>query len=233
MVTQEMNTAFIFDMDGVLTDNMELHALSWMALFRDRGLEGLDPQRYLVEAAGMKGHDVLRRFLDPDIGREEAEHLTELKDFLYRVNSRELIKPVPGLRAFLEGAGKAGIGLGVGTGAGPRNTDYVLDLLKVKRLFRAIVDSSQVEAGKPAPDIFLKAAGLLGVAPSRCLVFEDALQGVEAAVNAGMACVALTTTNSRETFGRYPNVIAVIDHFADLDPLHLLERLDAYSAAIS
>jgi len=52
--------AFIFDMDGVLTDNMRHHADSWVELFRDYGLEGLDAERYLVETAGMKGHDVLR-----------------------------------------------------------------------------------------------------------------------------------------------------------------------------
>ena len=79
-------------MDGVLTDNMRFHADSWVELFKDYGLEGLDAQRYLVETAGMKGLDVLRYFLDPNISAAEAEHLTELKDFLYRVNSRDLIK---------------------------------------------------------------------------------------------------------------------------------------------
>ncbi|MCW8814377.1 MAG: HAD hydrolase-like protein, partial [Chlorobium sp.] len=65
--------AFIFDMDGVLVDNMHLHARSWVELFRDYGLEGLDTDRYLRETAGMKGLDVLRHFLDPDITPERAE----------------------------------------------------------------------------------------------------------------------------------------------------------------
>lgn len=54
-------------MDGVLVDNMQRHALSWVELFRDFGLEGLDAERYLRETAGMKALDVLRHFLDPEI----------------------------------------------------------------------------------------------------------------------------------------------------------------------
>ncbi len=136
MILPTKKYAFIFDMDGVLTDNMKLHAASWVELFRDYGLEGLDPERYLVETAGMKGPDVLRYFLDPDISSQEAERLTELKDFLYRVNSRSLIKPLSGLHTFLEHAGMAGIALAVGTGSGAKNTDYVLGLLETKRFFR-------------------------------------------------------------------------------------------------
>jgi len=108
--------AFIFDMDGVLTDNMRHHADSWVELFRDYGLEGLDAERYLVETAGMKGHDVLRYFLDPNISAAEADHLTELKDFLYRVSSRSAIQPLPGLGAFLAKAAERGIKLAIGSG---------------------------------------------------------------------------------------------------------------------
>jgi beta-phosphoglucomutase len=232
MNMREKSYAFIFDMDGVLTDNMAFHAQSWIELFRDYGLEGLDPQRYLVETAGMKGHDVLRYFLNPDIGAAEADRLTELKDFLYRVNSRNLIKPMPGLHRFLELAGNAGIKLGVGTGSGAKNTTYVLGLLEAEHLFQAVVGAHQVAQGKPAPDIFLRAAELLGVAPQRCIVFEDALPGVEAASRAGMSCVALTTTNNRDAFEVFDNVIDIIDDFRHADPSALVGRLHESRTAI-
>lgn len=232
MTIPEKSCAFIFDMDGVLTDNMQFHAMSWVELFRDHGLDGLDPDRYLVETAGMKGHDVLRYFLDPHISHQEAERLTELKDFLYRVNSRGNIKPMPGLHLFLEKAGQAGIRLAVGTGSGAKNTAYVLDLLNAGHFFQAVVGSHQVREGKPAPDIFLRAAELLGVEPSRCIVFEDALPGVEAAARAGMNCVAVTTTNNRKAFAPFHNVIELIDNFLHVDPLSLLERLHESRSAI-
>ena len=209
-------TAFIFDMDGVLTDNMRFHADSWVELFKDYGLEGLDAQRYLVETAGMKGLDVLRYFLDPNISAAEAEHLTELKDFLYRVNSRDLIKPMPGLTEFLDTASARDIRLGIGTGAGPRNIEYVLGLLNLADTFQAIVNPHHVPNGKPHPDIFLRAAELLDVDPSSCIVFEDAIPGVEAARKAGMKCVAVTTTNRPEAFSSFENIVQIIDDFREL-----------------
>ncbi|MEI7933439.1 MAG: beta-phosphoglucomutase family hydrolase [Chlorobiaceae bacterium] len=217
--------AFIFDMDGVLTDNMRLHADSWVQLFRDFGLEGLDAERYLVETAGMKGLDVLRYFLDPNISEAEAARLTELKDFLYRVTSRELIKPLAGLDAFLDAAEARKVLLGIGTGASPKNIDYVLGILNLTEKFQAVVDPFQVPCGKPQPDIFLRAAELLDVPPSACIVFEDALPGVEAAQKAGMHCVALTTTNSAEAFSSFENIVQIIDDFTQLRPDDLLEKL--------
>lgn len=225
MEKREDRYAFIFDMDGVLTDNMTFHAQSWVELFRDFGLEGMDPQRYLVETAGMKGHDVLRYFLDPDISAAEADRLTELKDFLYRVNSRNLIKPLPGLHGFLERAGNAGVRLGVGTGSGAKNTAYVLGLLETEHLFQAVVGAHHVREGKPAPDIFLRVAELLDADPQRCIVFEDALPGIEAASRAGMSCVALTTTNDRDAFEVFGNVIDIIDDFRHADPAAMIGRL--------
>lgn len=218
--------AFIFDMDGVLTDNMRFHADSWVELFSDFGLQGLDAERYLVETAGMKGLDVLRYFLDPQISEREAERLTELKDFLYRVMSRERIKAMPGLGGFLDAAGKRGVRLGIGTGAGPKNIEYVLGLLNMTNTFQAIVDPSQVRHGKPEPDIFLRAASLLNAAPSDCIVFEDALPGVEAARKAGMQCVAVTTTNQADAFSQFDNVLQIIDDFTSLCPDDLLRKLN-------
>lgn len=213
--------AFIFDMDGVLTDNMRMHARSWVDLFADYGLQGLDPERYLVETAGMKGLDVLRYFLDPSISHGEAERLTELKDILYRVMNRDAILPIEGLGPFLSGAADAGIMLGVGTGAGPKNIAYVLGLLGIESRFQAVVGAHQVQHGKPHPETFLQVAERLGASPSSCIVFEDALPGVEAAAAAGMRCVAVTTTNRPEAFAPFGNVIRIIEDFSGLRPEEL------------
>lgn len=212
-------------MDGVLTDNMRFHAESWVELFKDFGFTGIDPERYLVETAGMKGHDVLRYFLDPEISESEAERLTEFKDFLYRVTNRAHIAPISGLTHFLKTAAQAGIALGIGTGASQKNIAYVLELLQLETPFGAIVDPSQVQYGKPAPDIFLHAATLLGVRPDACIVFEDALPGVEAARKAGMRCVAVTTTNPPEAFAPFDNIVATINDYSTITPGSLLMKL--------
>lgn len=211
-------------MDGVLVDNMHMHARSWVELFHDYGLEGLDPDRYLRETAGMKGLDVLRYFLDKDITPEKAERLTELKDFLYRFMYRTEIRPIEGLENFLDEAASLQIKLGVGTGAGARNIEYTLGIDGLKNRFGAVVGSHQVRQGKPRPDIFLRVAELLGADPSRCVVFEDALPGLEAAHAAGMKSIALSTTNPAEIMRQRPGVIAVVDDFTTLEPREILEQ---------
>jgi beta-phosphoglucomutase len=219
--------AFIFDMDGVLVDNMRMHAQSWVDLFADYGLSGLDPERYLVETAGMKGLDVLRYFLDPSISHEEADKLTELKDILYRVMNRHAIVAMPGLEPFLDRAASAGVRLGIGTGAGPKNIDYVLGLTGLTPRFEVVVGAHMVSRGKPHPETFLQVAERLGADPASCIVFEDALPGAEAAAAAGMSCVAVTTTNRPKAFSAFDNVIATIDHFEGLIPEALLELCGA------
>jgi beta-phosphoglucomutase len=92
----------------------------------------------------------------------------------------------------------------------------VLGLLNLTDKFQAIVNPFQVRNGKPHPDIFLRAAELLEVDPSACIVFEDALPGVEAARKAGMKCIAVTTTNSADAFGRFDNIVRIIDDFREL-----------------
>ena len=73
-----------------------------------------------------------------------------------------------------------------------------------------------VTVSKPHPETFLKAAGLLGVAAPGCLVFEDAPKGVEAALNAGMRCVVLTTMHDKDEFRDYPNIVRFIDDYTDV-----------------
>ncbi len=216
--------AFIFDMDGVLVDNMQMHARSWVELFRDYGLEGLDPDRYLRETAGMKGLDVLRHFLDKNITPQKAETLTELKDFLYRFMYRSEIRPIGGLERFLDKAAAMGIRLGVGTGATARNIEYTLGIPGLRDRFQAVVGSHQVKEGKPHPDIFLRVAELLETDPERCIVFEDALPGLEAARAAGMKSIALATTNPAEIMNNLPGVITVTDDFTPLHPEEILEN---------
>jgi len=214
-------------MDGVLVDNMQRHASSWVEVFRDFGLEGLDAERYLRETAGMKALDVLRHFLDPEISPAEAERLNELKDFLYRANYRDHIVPMPGLEQFLQRAGELGIAMGVGTGATGRNIAFTLGIPALTGRFSAVVGAEDVQHGKPSPDIFLKVAEHLGVHPSRCIVFEDAIPGIEAANRAGMAAVALSTTNPRELMAQCSGLIDLVDDFRDISPDTVIEKLSA------
>ena len=91
----------------------------------------------------------------------------------------------------------------------------MLDNLNIRRYFRAIVSADDVTHSKPHPETFLKSAALLQVAPADCLVFEDVPKGVEAAQNAGMNAVVMTTTHQPDEFESLPNVLHFAHDFND------------------
>ena len=97
----------------------------------------------------------------------------------------------------------------------PFNVDFVLDNLDLRRYFKAIVSADDVRHSKPDPETFLKAAQLLNLKPGECVVFEDAPKGVEAAANAGMAAVVLTTMHGSEEFLQYNNVLGFVKDYTD------------------
>src|SRR5690554_6237791 len=100
--------------------------------------------------------------------------------------------------------------MAIGSAAITFNIDFVLDNLNVRQYFDAIVSADDVFESKPHPETFLKGAQLLKVQPSDCVGFEDAPKGVEAAENAGMPCVVLTTMHDEEEFKQYTNVIKFV-----------------------
>lgn len=209
--------AFIFDIDGTLLDNMSWHDESWLALFIDEGVE-VDATTFISSTAGMKAEEVVRRHFGDHLSDSEVSALMEKKEFLYRTLARQRLKPLRGVRRFLERAHRLGIAMAVATSASPRNRDLILDGLELRHFFAAQACGHDVKRGKPEPDVFLLAAERLGVPASACVVFEDATVGIEAARRAGMSAVALTTLKPADTFAEFPNLLAVGRDFADWKP---------------
>ena len=116
---------------------------------------------------------------------------------IYRGLCRPYLKARDGAIEFLKGATAAGIPCALVTGGPMTNVDFVVDGLKIREHFAYIVDVSQYERGKPAPDCYLLAAAKLGVEPRDCVVFEDAINGIRSARAAGMSVVAITGTHDR------------------------------------
>ena len=189
--------AYLFDMDGVLVDNCRYHVLSWLEFAKRRG--GRLTEAQVVEWMGAPGRDYIVRMFDEPMQPNRVEALLAEKEAIYRELYRSSLQARKGLLGFLEGAKKANVPCAVVTGGPTENVDFVLDGLKIRDCFACIVDSSQYERGKPAPDCYLQAAAKLGVEPRDCIVFEDAVNGIAAARDAGMRVVALTGTNLRKT----------------------------------
>ena len=211
-------SAYLFDMDGVLVDNCRYHILSWLEIARKYG--GKLTEEEVVAWMGAPGRDYVRRMMGGEISSERVEALQVEKESLYREIYGPHLKPREGLVGLLESARCRGIPCAIATGGSIANVDFVLDGLDLRRFFLSIVDSSKYSRGKPAPDCYLKSAEELGVIPSECVVFEDAVNGIEAARAAGMRVVAITGTNSRGTLAA-AGADLIVDTFEGLTPTAL------------
>ncbi|MDJ0706088.1 MAG: beta-phosphoglucomutase [Leptolyngbyaceae cyanobacterium MO_188.B28] len=180
----------IFDLDGVLTDTAEFHYQAWQQLADETGLPF---DREANEALrGLSRRESLMRILgDRTFSEEAIQSMMDKKNGYYvaliqNITAAELL---PGSVALLDELRQAGIKAAIGSGS--KNARTIIDKLGIGDRIDAISDGYSVSNSKPAPDVFLHAAGLLGLEPSQCAVVEDAGAGVEAALAAGMWAIGL------------------------------------------
>jgi beta-phosphoglucomutase len=183
--------ALLFDLDGVVIDSMPTHTLAW-----ERYLEanGIDPANVEGRMHGKRNDDLVRDLFGAQIGEDAIFEHGAAKERLFREMIGAILeaKLVPGIREFLAEASKT-VPLALGTNAEPANVDFILNGAGIRQYFRALVDGSQVARAKPAPDVYLRGAELLGVDPGNCIVFEDSPVGIQAVRSAGMRAVGLLT----------------------------------------
>ncbi len=161
---------------------------------------------------GMKNDQIISQVLGWTEDPAEIERLSRRKEVLYRsVLQAEGIEPLPGVRMWLGTLRRAGIPCAVASSTEAENIRVVLRLLALEDCFQAIISADDVSTGKPDPQVFLLAANKLGFAPERCIVFEDAVVGIEAAHAAGMRVIALSTTSPAASLQSAERVIATFD----------------------
>ena len=187
-----MNTpAIIWDVDGTLVDTAEQHFRAWTRLAAE--IDQPFTRADFAATFGMRNPEILRKLFFPDADDERRRVLGDRKEDLYRASVREEgTQLLPGVGRLPTAFEAARWPQAVGSSAPAGNLDLLLGLTDTRRYFRAVGTGDDVRRGKPDPEVFLAAAAKLGVVPSRCVVFEDAVAGVEAAKAGGMACVAVT-----------------------------------------
>lgn len=182
----------IFDLDGVICSTDEYHYLAWKAL-ADRLAIPFD-RRINNRLRGVSRMESLEIILEKaEQSYTEAEKLAfaEEKNTLYRqllanMSPADLSDEVRNTLHTLRGAG-----LKLAIGSSSKNTPFILERIGLNGFFDAVADGNMITHSKPHPEVFLKAADMIGLAPSDCLVVEDAHAGVEAAVAGGFACAAI------------------------------------------
>lgn len=217
-----MTKAFIFDLNGTMIDDMQFHLKAWYHIINDELGANLSWEAVKKEMYGKNSELLIRVFGKDRFTEEEMNKLSIEKEKIYQSEYISHLRLIPGLQEFLEKAYALKIPMAIGSAAIMFNIDFVLDNLKLRHYFPAIVSADDVEHSKPHPETYLKAAKQLGVAPGDCLVFEDAPKGVEAAQNAGMPGVVLTTLHEAEEFAQYKNIVRFIKDYTQLTPEQLL-----------
>lgn len=183
-------------------------------------------------------HDVSDTFLRENIfGRTNKEWIPELfghitdeelssyaneKEKMFRDKFAPKSAVIKGIKSFLEQLKKQDIKCALATSAPGENADFILDDLKIRHYFTTVLDSSDVDKGKPEPDVYIKAAKALKLSPSKCFVFEDSLAGVEAGRRAGANVVGITSTHTSDELG---DCLRTFDDFTQIDADELISLI--------
>jgi beta-phosphoglucomutase family hydrolase len=207
--------AFIFDLNGTMINDMEFHIRAWTHILNEELKAGMSHEQIKSHMYGKNSELFIRVFGEGKMTGEEMDYWSMEKEKRYQQAYGPHLQLISGLDEFLKRAYHANIPMGIGSAAIPFNIDFILDQLGIRKYFSAIVSADDVAVSKPDPETFLKAARLLKIGPDDCLVFEDAPKGVEAARNAGMACVVLTTLHTRNEFPDSEHVRAFIKNYND------------------
>jgi beta-phosphoglucomutase family hydrolase len=184
--------AAIFDMDGVVADNMAYHTKAW-----EKFLQKYSPGLEIGDVSskyGMTNSDLMSFVLSRKLTPDEVERYGEEKEQYYRELYAADMAPLPGLVDFLRELKSAGMRTVVATSAPRSNADFLLGGLKIRPFFDAVIHAGHVTRGKPEPEIYLTAASRVGCRPDACVVFEDAMAGIEAGRRAAMTVVGVATT---------------------------------------
>lgn len=204
--------AALWDVDGVIIDSGEQHRQAWAALARENGFPYSDEAFWAT--FGMRNSDIIPALFGvSDPARVAA--LGARKEALYRELVRREATALPGARELLAALHTAGYRQALGSSAPVANIETIISLLDIGSFLDGFVSGEHVAHGKPAPDIFLAGAALLGVEPARCVVFEDAPAGVAAAKAGGMRCVAVRRAGQPDAPG-LEAADRVVDSLLDL-----------------
>ena len=187
---------FIFDLDGVIVDTAKYHYLAWRNLANQLGFEFTHEQNELFKGVSRKRClEILLEIGDVKATQEQfdrwmIEKNVDYLQYIDKMDASEILPDVPKVLDFLKAKN-----IPIALGSASKNAKPILEKVNLLSYFDTIVDGNNVTKAKPDPEVFLIAADKLGVSPSKCVVFEDAVAGIQAANAANMVSIGIGDSN--------------------------------------
>ena len=209
--------AFVFDMDGVIVDTNPYHKIA-LRQFAEKYGYHLDEEGLVKKIYGRTNKEWIPNLFGRTLTPEELHFYGEEKEQMFRDIYKKDIKPLKGLKEFLDQMDELNISRAIGTSAPRSNVDFVLKETGLQKYFSVMLDESDVTHGKPNPEIYINCAARLKMPPAQCIVFEDSLSGVASGIAAGCPVVGVATTHTAQELGTK----VVIKDFTEMTPLEII-----------
>lgn len=214
-------------MDGVLINSEPFHFDFENKLFNSLGINvSREQHETFVGTTSKTMWTIIKQTHNIPFSVQEliTKGYSEFIEYLENQKSLTLIKGIPEL---LHNLTEAGFNLTLASSSPHKLINYILDKNKIEKYFPVRISGDDVTNGKPDPEIFLRAAELIGIKPGNCLVIEDSANGVKAAVQAGMKCIGYSNPDSGDQNLKAANLI--LDSFDRLT-INLIQNIFAYSS---
>jgi len=206
-----MIKAVLFDLDGVIINSSEFHFEAWKKFCQKFNI--LLTEEDFKKGFGKKNKDILEEIFKKPLSDKLIKKYSEEKERLFRELAKGKITSIRGAKEFIRRLIEDKYLLALVSSTPKINIEFIMEEIKLENYFKAIISAEDVKEGKPNPECYLKAAKKLKVNPEECIVIEDSLAGIEAALAAKMKCIAITTT---EPYEKLKKATYIVNSFSEI-----------------
>ena len=191
-----MKKGIIFDMDGTIVDSLPYHYKAWKIFFRENKVENFSDK--LKDYKGGGTLDLMTAVYGDKYSRKELKIMTDDKEIIFRQIYKNNVEPIKGFMKMFEFIKSKKILVGLASNAIRKNVKMILNELKIYEKFDSIICGDEVKRGKPNSEMFDKTVNRFKLKKKECLIFEDSVEGVSAAVNSKVDVIGITSSTSGE-----------------------------------
>ena len=209
-----MKKGIIFDLDGTIVDSLPYHYKAWKIFFKENKVENFSER--LKDYKGGGTLDLLTAVYGDKYSRKELKIMTDDKEIIFREIYKNNVEPIKGFMKMFEVIKSKNILVGLASNAIRKNVKMILSELKIYEKFDSIICGDEVKRGKPDPEMFDETIDRFNLKKEECLIFEDSVEGVSAAVNSRVDVVGITSSTSGKILID-KGCITTIDNYLNFD----------------